>query len=70
MWNYTTTYTVGCSPCVADGVVYISSNNGNLYAFADTADTVTARNSFNWLDILHSRYSGSATCSHRCSINY
>jgi outer membrane protein assembly factor BamB len=32
LWNYTTGFSVGSSPAVVNGVVYIGSGDGNVYA--------------------------------------
>jgi outer membrane protein assembly factor BamB len=33
LWSYTTGNWVISSPAVVDGVVYVGSNDGNVYAF-------------------------------------
>ncbi len=33
LWNYTTGNVINASPTVADGMLYISSDDGKLYAF-------------------------------------
>jgi outer membrane protein assembly factor BamB len=33
LWSYTTGGTVYSSPAVANGMVYVSSGDGNVYAF-------------------------------------
>ena len=33
LWKYTTANNVESSPAVANGVVYVGSGDGNLYAF-------------------------------------